>query len=143
MSPLLPFKENQQLTMGVELELQLVDLHHFNLAMESKDLMRRLSEVSYTGEIKPEITQSMIEINSSVHVSYPSLLSELRQLRDVLAEEARQTQHRHLRRRRTPFPKMGRTTLFFLQNVLPAYRNNMVISRNNLGVWTTYSHRVR
>lgn len=91
MSTLLPFKENQQLTMGVELELQLVDLQNFNLAMESKDLMRRLSEVSYTGEIKPEITQAMIEINSSVHVSYISLLNELRQLRDILAEEARQT----------------------------------------------------
>lgn len=91
MSALLPFKENQQLTMGVELELQLVDLQNFNLAMESKDLMRRLSEISYSGEIKPEITQSMIEINSSIHISYHSLLSELQQLRDILAEQACQT----------------------------------------------------
>ncbi len=91
MTVLLPFKENSELTMGVELELQLVDLQNFNLAMESKDLMRRLSEVSHTGEIKPEITQAMIEINSSVHLSYAALLNELQQLRDLLTEEARQT----------------------------------------------------
>ena len=41
MSILLPFKENLQLTMGVELELQLVDLQNFNLAMESRDFIRR------------------------------------------------------------------------------------------------------
>lgn len=91
MSVCLDFKANQSLTIGVELELQLVDLQNFNLAMESKDLMRRLSEVSHTGEIKPEITQAMIEINSSIHSSYHSLLNELHQLRDVITEQAYQT----------------------------------------------------
>ncbi len=91
MSIFLDFKENYKLSMGVELELQLVDLQNFNLAMESKDLMRRLAEVSHTGEIKPEITQAMIEINSSVHSSYNSLLNELHHLRDVITEQAFQT----------------------------------------------------
>ncbi len=86
----LPFKENSELTIGVELELQLVDLQNFNLAMESRDLVRRLSEISYTGEIKPEITQSMIEINSSIHSSYSSLITELNHLRDILVQEAYQ-----------------------------------------------------
>lgn len=84
------FKGCDALTMGVELELQLVHLHHFNLAMEAEDYLRRLSEVAHPGEIKPEITQSMIEINSSIHRSYSSLLTELRILRDVLAKEASQ-----------------------------------------------------
>lgn len=87
----LNFKNNASLTIGVELELQLVDLQNFNLAMESKDLMRRLSEVTHSGEIKPEITQSMIEINSSIHSSYHTLLAELHQLRDVISEQAFQT----------------------------------------------------
>ncbi len=91
MSTSLDFKKNDALTMGVELELQLVDLQNFNLAMESKNLMRRLSEVPYTGEIKPEITQAMIEINSSIHFSYHSLLNELRALRDVITAQAHET----------------------------------------------------
>lgn len=77
--------------MGIELELQLVNLQNFNLAMESKDLLRRLSEIIFIGELKPEITQSMIEINSSVHSSYAGLLSELRMMRDIIVNEACKT----------------------------------------------------
>lgn len=88
---LLPFKKNESLTIGIELELQLVDLHHFNLVMEAKDFLRRLSEIPHTGIIKPEITQSMIELNSSVHTSYLSLLNEVETLKNILVEEADQT----------------------------------------------------
>lgn len=92
MSSELPqFKENKSFTMGVELELQLVDLQNFNLAMEAKDFLRRVSEISHPGKIIPEITQSMIELNSSVHESYSSLIMELRTLRNILAEQAHQT----------------------------------------------------
>lgn len=91
MSALLPFKKNDLLTMGVELEMQLINLHTFNLAMEAQDFLRRVEEKSYQIEIKPEITQSMIEINSSVHHSYDSLLSELCTVRDYLAKEAQKS----------------------------------------------------
>lgn len=84
----LTFKENHEISMGVELELQLVNMQSFNLAMEAKDFLRRLSQVSCPGEIKPEITESMIEINSSIHTSYPELLQELLSFRDVIANEA-------------------------------------------------------
>jgi len=87
----LNFTTNSQLTMGVELELQLINLHSLNLAMESKDFLRRLEKIECPGELKPEITQSMIEINSSIHESYPSLLSELRVIRDIIAKEASKT----------------------------------------------------
>ncbi|MBA3661516.1 MAG: glutamate--cysteine ligase [Gammaproteobacteria bacterium] len=91
MNTLPPFKENKDLTLGVELELQLIDLQHFNLAMEAKDFLRRVGERNHTGKMIPEITQSMIELNSSVHESYSTLVQELRELRDILAEEALQT----------------------------------------------------
>lgn len=91
MNTLVPFKKSEPLTMGIELELQLVDLHHFNLVMEAKDFLRRLAEVLDTGAIKPEITQSMIELNSSVHSSYTSLLNEVEKLKNILIEEADQT----------------------------------------------------
>ncbi len=85
------FKENKTLTMGVELELQLINLYNWDLAMEAKDLLRRLSKISHPGEIKPEITQSMIEINSSIHTMYYSLLSELQEIRNIIANEALKT----------------------------------------------------
>lgn len=85
------FTENNSFTMGIELELQLVDLQNFNLAMEAKDFLRRVSEISHPGKIIPEITQSMIELNSSIHTSYTSLITELRALRNILAEQAHQT----------------------------------------------------
>jgi carboxylate-amine ligase len=85
------FKENDFLTIGVELELQLINLHTFNLAMEAEDFLRRLSHITFTGEIKPEITQSMIEINSSIHKTYGSLLNELNNIRTVIKNEADKT----------------------------------------------------
>lgn len=87
----LAFKKNTAMTMGIELELQLVNLQNFNLAMESHDFLRRLSEITFSGIVKPEITQSMIEINSSIHSSYASLLSELRVMRDLIVHEASKT----------------------------------------------------
>lgn len=91
MSALPAFKENKTFTMGIELELQLVNLQNYNLAMEAKDFLRRVSEVSHPGKIIPEITQSMIELNSSPHLYFKSLLNELHILRDILAEQAHQT----------------------------------------------------
>ena len=91
MHTLPPFKKSQALTIGIELELQLVNLHNFNLAMEAEDFLRRLSQVPHPGEIKPEITQAMIEINSSVHSSYTSLLNEMYELRDIVVKESYQT----------------------------------------------------
>ena len=93
MSPInemLDFKSSQALTLGVELELQLVNTRDFNLAPDADDLLRRAAGDVHAGELKPEITQSMIEINSDVHARYKTLQSELRSTRDRLAAHARQ-----------------------------------------------------
>lgn len=91
MNHLPPFHSNTDLTLGVELELQLINLHNFDLTMEACDFLRRLKEKQIPGEVKPEITQSMIELNSSIHHSHASLLNELRQIRDGLRDEANKT----------------------------------------------------
>jgi carboxylate-amine ligase len=87
---MLDFKSSQALTLGVELELQLVNTRDFNLAPDADDLLRRAAGDVHAGELKPEITQSMIEINSDVHARYETLHSELRSTRDRLAAHARQ-----------------------------------------------------
>ncbi len=91
MKTTLPFKGSSALSMGVELELQLINLHHFDLAVEAEDYLRRLSTISQLKGVKPEITQSMIEINSSIHTSYDSLLQELTEMQILMTEEARKT----------------------------------------------------
>src|SRR5690242_8289023 len=85
----LMFKSSSALTFGVELELMLVNTRDFNLAPDADDLLRRITRDAPGGELKPEITQSMVEINTSVHEQYAPLLDELRATRDVLASHAR------------------------------------------------------
>ena len=82
--PLESFNASTPLTFGVELELQLVSLSDFNLTAASPDLMHLLKRKPFPGNVTPEITESMIEINSSVHSSYEPLLSELLEIRDTL-----------------------------------------------------------
>ncbi len=82
--PLEAFNPSQPLTFGVELELQLVSLSDFNLTAASPDLMHLLKRKPFPGNVTPEITESMIEINSSVHTAYAPLLAELTEIRDTL-----------------------------------------------------------
>jgi len=88
--PELAFKSSSPLTFGVELELMLVNTRDYNLAPDADDLLRRAADDDHKGELKPEITQSMVEINSSVNERYEPLLAELRAMRDSLATHARQ-----------------------------------------------------
>ncbi|HVO87294.1 MAG TPA: YbdK family carboxylate-amine ligase [Casimicrobiaceae bacterium] len=87
--PVLDFKRSRALTFGVELELMLVNTRDFNLAPDADDLLRRTEGSTAGGELKPEITQSMVEINTSVHEHYDTLVAELRATRDTLATHAR------------------------------------------------------
>ena len=82
--PLEAFTPSQPLTFGVELELQLVSLSDFNLTAAAPDLLHLLKRKPFPGNVTPEITESMIEINSSVHASYGPLLAELHAIRDTL-----------------------------------------------------------
>ena len=79
-----PFAVSESLTMGVELELQLVSLSDFDLVPASPDMLDLLARAPFPGNVTPEITQSMIEINSSVHTGHDALLAQLREIRDTL-----------------------------------------------------------
>ena len=82
--PLEAFAASQPLTFGVELELQLVSLSDFDLTAAAPDLLHLLKRKPFPGNVTPEITESMIEINSSVHSSYGPLLAQLLEIRDTL-----------------------------------------------------------
>jgi len=81
----LDFSRSAPLTFGVELELMVLNTHDFNLVRGAPDLLARLEKVKLPGgEVKPEITESMIEVNSSVHSRHAELLAELAGIRDAI-----------------------------------------------------------
>jgi glutamate---cysteine ligase / carboxylate-amine ligase len=82
------FKSSSGLTLGVELELQLVQPHDLDLARDAGDLLARLEKQKLPGAVKPEITESMIELNTSIHSGYPLLAAELDIMRDAVVREA-------------------------------------------------------
>ncbi len=82
--PLEPFKNSQALTLGVELELQLVSLSDFDLIDASPDMLELLNRKKFPGTVTPEITESMIEISTDVQTNHAALLRQLRDIRDAL-----------------------------------------------------------
>src|SRR6478609_4255879 len=84
----LEFKSSAPLSLGVELELMVLNTHDYNLVRGAPDLLARLEKVDMDGEVKPEITESMIEVNSSVNSSYAELLAELTHVRDAIVVAA-------------------------------------------------------
>ena len=82
------FTASRALTLGVELELQLVRPHDLDLARDAGELLARLEKRKLPGAVKPEITESMIELNSSVHERCGALQRELDLMRKAVAEEA-------------------------------------------------------
>lgn len=85
----LPFTKSQPFTMGVELELQLLNRRNYNLATDALDLLAAIEPASLKEQIKLEITQGMIELNSSIHQNADTLIEELKQLRDAIVTGAR------------------------------------------------------
>ncbi len=79
-----PFAESGSLSMGVELELQLVSLSDFDLTASSPDLLALFAREGFPGNVTPEITSSMIEVCSTVQTAYEPLLAELSGIRDAL-----------------------------------------------------------
>ncbi|MGB7542086.1 MAG: YbdK family carboxylate-amine ligase [Burkholderiales bacterium] len=84
----LRFRQSQPLTIGVELELQLVNTRDYDLTRGASDLLGALANSGHPGDIKPEITESMIEMSSSVHANHAGLLAELRGMREALVAAA-------------------------------------------------------
>src|SRR4051812_37624384 len=84
----LDFRVSEPLTLGVELELMVLNTRDYDLARGAADLLARLEKAKLPGEVKPEITESMIEINSAVNRDYGTLLAQLREVRDGIVHAA-------------------------------------------------------
>ena len=85
---MLEFNNSTPLTMGVELELQIVNRRDYNLTRGSDDLLQIINKTAHGYDIKPEITESMIEIATSVHTDHHEMLAELTAMRTLLVSAA-------------------------------------------------------
>jgi carboxylate-amine ligase len=87
-----PFASSRAFTLGVELELQIVNRHDYDLAPGSVDLLRVAEPMArkrrLAADVKPEITSSMVETSTGVCERHADVLSQLREARDVLVEAA-------------------------------------------------------
>ncbi len=81
---LTPFSSSNALTLGVELELQLVNTYDLDLSSSASDLLELLQRKAFPGVVTPEMTQSMIEIATDVHTEHAPLLTQLQTQRDML-----------------------------------------------------------
>ncbi|CAN5907276.1 YbdK family carboxylate-amine ligase [soil metagenome] len=82
--PLQAFEKSDALSLGVELELQLVNTYDFDLTAGATDLLELLSRQPFPGTVTPEITLSMIEIATGIQKQHGPLLAELQGMRDTL-----------------------------------------------------------
>lgn len=71
------FGRSEGPTLGVELELQLERAHDFDLAHEAGDLIERLAKRKVPGEVKPEVTLSMVKPNSTIQRDAGGVIAEL------------------------------------------------------------------
>jgi glutamate---cysteine ligase / carboxylate-amine ligase len=88
MTSLLEFKRSESCTIGVELEVQILSTHDYNLIRGSADLLALLAKTQHPGEVKPEITESMFEMSTSVHRQHGTLLAEMLAMRDAVVKQA-------------------------------------------------------
>jgi len=82
------FKPSAGCTMGVELELQILNSRDYDLARDAADLMGLLEKTAHPGAVKPEITESMVELNTSIHDRHDTLVAELKAIRDAVTRAA-------------------------------------------------------
>lgn len=83
------FRESQPLTLGVELELQLLSRRDYDLTRGATDLMQALEYDERFGEIKLEITESMIEVSTLPQITVAGIAADLAGLRDTLVTHCR------------------------------------------------------
>ena len=82
------FQQSKALTLGVELELQLVNTNHYDLTPYAPDMLALLKNAQVPGSIVPEVTTSMIEISTGICTDAQDAYQQLSVTRDALVKAA-------------------------------------------------------
>ena len=83
-----PFINSEPFTFGVELEIQVVNTHDYDLTKAASDLMRLVKDEKIPGNITPEITESMIELSTGICTTHEQAVTDLHAIRDTLVAAA-------------------------------------------------------
>lgn len=86
--PLPEFSHSAALTLGIELELQIIGGQDYNLIGAAPDLLREMAGREHPGDVKPEITDSMIELSTDICRDYHDALNQLSSIRNELVRQA-------------------------------------------------------
>jgi glutamate---cysteine ligase / carboxylate-amine ligase len=108
----LEFKRSAPFTMGVELELQILNSRDYNLARDAADLIEMLDKIAHPGTVKPEITESMVEINTGIHERHDTLVDELAHIRDAIVKAAQRINVRIAGGGSHPFHQWGERRVY-------------------------------
>ncbi len=108
----LDFKRSEPFTMGVEIELQILNSRDYNLARDAVDLIEMLGKKPHPGAVKPEITESMIEINTGIHRRHETLVAELVAIRDAVTDAAQRINVRIAGGGSHPFHQWGERRVY-------------------------------
>ena len=84
------FNVSKPFTLGLELEIQIINKDSKDLVGLSEEILKEFPPEPFQAQIKPEVTTSMLEINSSIHESAQTLLVELHEIKNQLLKK---TQH--------------------------------------------------
>jgi glutamate---cysteine ligase / carboxylate-amine ligase len=79
-----PFAQSDSFSIGVELEVQVVNTHDYNLTKATSELLSLVAKETFAGSISPETTEGMIELSTGVCNNFDQTRSELQVLRDTL-----------------------------------------------------------
>ena len=82
------FATSEPLTLGVELELQLVNTHDYDLAPYASDMLRLMLKHDLPGTVVPEMTRSMIEVSTDICRNAADVQAQLAPIRDALVASA-------------------------------------------------------
>lgn len=78
------FVSSGSLTLGVELELQLVSLDNHDLIGRAPELLHDISTRNRQLDVKPEMTKSMIEMATGICSGHAEVIKQLGEIRDLL-----------------------------------------------------------
>jgi len=86
------FGPSKALTFGIELELQILNRRDCDLTRGANDLLRVIERGKSQSDIKPEITESMIEVATGIHEPYADARAERRAIRETVVTAAARDQ---------------------------------------------------
>ncbi|MBN8828237.1 MAG: YbdK family carboxylate-amine ligase [Sphingobacteriia bacterium] len=75
------FEPSKHLTLGVEIELQLIDPNNFNLYPKALEILKLCNNAE---KIKPELFQSMLEINTGICNNVHEVKEDIKQTTNLL-----------------------------------------------------------